>query len=78
VISTLPDHIMDVTQAEVLRVMNKYKVQHLVHGHTHREAVHEFDLSGRSATRTVLGAWHDYGSVLVYQDDGKSYLEIYK
>ncbi len=74
-ISTLPDHIMDVTQTEVERVMLKHGVQHLIHGHTHREAIHTFDLAGKSATRTVLGAWHDDGNVLVCEPGGKNSLE---
>ncbi|WP_241546770.1 hypothetical protein [Thiohalobacter thiocyanaticus] len=32
--------------------------------HTHRPAVHEFDLDGRPARRIVLGDWYDQGSVL--------------
>jgi len=35
------EEIMDVTQEEVLRVMNKYKVKQLIHGHVHREAIHD-------------------------------------
>jgi UDP-2,3-diacylglucosamine hydrolase len=73
-ISTLPDHIMDVTQAEVERVMLKHGVQHLIHGHTHREAIHTFDVADRQATRTVLGAWHDDGNVLVCEPNGKNSL----
>ena len=66
-VSTLSDNIMDVTPDEVLRVMAKHQVLHLIHGHTHRQAVHE--LSER-ATRTVLGAWHTDGNVLVCDDQG--------
>jgi UDP-2,3-diacylglucosamine hydrolase len=65
-----PDYIMDVTQAEVERVMQKHGVQHLIHGHTHREAVHAFQLNQKSATRTVLGAWHERGHALICQTDG--------
>jgi len=72
--STASDFIMDVTQEEVERVMKKHGVQHLVHGHTHREAVHQFELNNRPATRTVLGAWHTHGSVLVCTPDGKKEL----
>lgn len=72
--STLPDYIMDVTQEEVERVMLKHKVQCLIHGHTHRAAVHSFDLYGQPATRTVLGAWHEYGSVLVCEPNGRNQL----
>jgi UDP-2,3-diacylglucosamine hydrolase len=70
-IATLADDIMDVTQAEVERVMQKHKVQHLIHGHTHREAVHSFQLNHQPATRTVLGAWHTRGSALVCDAAGK-------
>lgn len=74
--STAPEHIMDVTQAEVERVMMKHHVQHLIHGHTHRPAVHEFELNHLPATRTVLGAWHEHGSVLVCGDDGSQTLQV--
>ncbi len=70
-IAAAPDHIMDVTQSEVERVMVKQGVQHLIHGHTHREAVHTFQLNNKTATRIVLGAWHGNGSALVCQPDGK-------
>lgn len=68
--ATSPDTIMDVTQTEVERVMQKHHVQHLIHGHTHREAVHAFQLNDQPATRTVLGAWHGHGSALICRSDG--------
>ena len=68
--STAPQHIMDVSQSEVERVMRKHQVQHLIHGHTHREAVHCFELDGKPATRTVLGPWHERGSALVCEENG--------
>jgi UDP-2,3-diacylglucosamine hydrolase len=63
--STAPESIMDVTQTEVERIMQKHRVQDLIHGHTHRQAQHSFQLNGQPATRTVLGAWHERGNVLV-------------
>lgn len=72
--STSPDYIMDVTQAEVERVMHKHYVQHLIHGHTHRPFVHHFELNGKPASRTVLGAWHEQGSVLVCDGNEKAEL----
>jgi len=69
--ATLTEEIMDVTPAEVLRVMEKHQVQHFIHGHTHRQAVHQFNVNGKPATRTVLGAWHEYGNVLVCDENGK-------
>jgi len=70
-ISTLPDHIMDVTNSEVERIMKKNNVQHLIHGHTHRQNKHEFHLNGKPATRIVLGAWHHQGNALVCSPGGK-------
>ncbi len=68
--STTAENIMDVTDDEVYRVMRKHHVQHLIHGHTHRPAVHEFKLDDKDATRTVLAAWHDHGSALICREDG--------
>ena len=62
--STKPDHIMDVNEAETLRVIRKYKVVQLIHGHTHRPKVHELQLDEQKVKRYVLGAWHDGGHVL--------------
>jgi len=72
--STAAEHILDVTQKEVERVMRKHGVQHLIHGHTHRPAVHTFQLDGLPATRTVLGAWHEKGNVLIWDEKGKKEL----
>lgn len=66
--------IMDVTQSEVERVMQSHGVKVLIHGHTHRPAFHEFLLDGSPATRIVLDAWHDHGSVLIWHDDGSKEL----
>ena len=49
--------IMDVTPEEVTRVMEEHGVQRLIHGHTHRPAVHQLTASGAPATRIVLGDW---------------------
>lgn len=69
--SSAPEYIMDIVQAEVERIMTKHDVYHLIHGHTHRLAKHEFILNNAKATRTVLGPWHKEGSVLVCDSSGK-------
>jgi len=66
--------IMDVNQDTIITQMKKHNVQNLIHGHTHRPGVHNFDLGGKPATRTVLGDWYEQGSVLVC-DDGSCSLE---
>ncbi len=58
------DDIMDVNQHAVERVMQKYNVKHLIHGHTHRPAEHEFKMKGSTYKRIVLGDWYENGSVL--------------
>ena len=60
------EEIMDVNQHTVEQVMQKHKVKHLIHGHTHRPAEHEFNLNGEKHQRIVLGDWYDQGSVLFY------------
>lgn len=76
--STSSEYIMDVTQTEVERVMQKHQVLHLIHGHTHREAIHQFSCNEKSATRIVLGAWHTQGSVLVWDTMGQYELMVVK
>ncbi|GLQ97347.1 UDP-2,3-diacylglucosamine diphosphatase [Dyella mobilis] len=56
--------IMDVNAAAVAQAMHDAGTLHLIHGHTHRPAVHHFDLDGQAAERIVLGDWYDQGSVL--------------
>jgi UDP-2,3-diacylglucosamine hydrolase len=52
------EDIMDVTEAEVERVMREAKVTRLIHGHTHRPARHPMTLEGKPVERIVLGDWH--------------------
>ena len=47
--------IMDVTPEEVIKDMEAHGVQHMIHGHTHRPAVHELIANGLPAKRIVLG-----------------------
>ena len=63
-IAAKDEYIMDVNQAAVERTMRDNDVTLLMHGHTHRPAVHRFELSGRPAARIVLGAWYHDPSVV--------------
>ena len=63
------DDIMDVDADEVQRVMLAQGVTTLIHGHTHRPAVHSFSLpDGRPGLRYVLGDWYRTGTVLWVAD----------
>lgn len=63
--------IMDVTPDEVVHVMDKYQVPLMIHGHTHRPAIHHIS-DAPQKTRIVLGDWYTQGSVLVYSESGYS------
>jgi UDP-2,3-diacylglucosamine hydrolase len=62
--------IMDVNQDEVRRTMERHGVDCIVHGHTHRPAVHEMQIDGKPAVRIVLGDWYEQGSVLRWDRSG--------
>lgn len=68
--SELQYEIMDVTQSEVEKVMTKQNVQLMIHGHTHRPAIHQLDVNGKTAERVVLGDWHTAGWKLSFDQSG--------
>lgn len=65
------ESIMDVTPEEVARQMQAHKVQQLIHGHTHRPAVHSLALEGKTARRIVLGDW-DKAAWYVHAEAGRT------
>ncbi len=62
--------IMDVNANAVTAAFRAAGTPYLVHGHTHRPAVHELEIDGKTARRIVLGDWHAEGSVLEWRADG--------
>ena len=65
-----PEDIMDVTGDDVARVLSEHGATRMIHGHTHRPAVHELELATGPATRIVLGDWYDQGTVAVWDEAG--------
>ncbi|MFT4940186.1 MAG: UDP-2,3-diacylglucosamine hydrolase [Paraglaciecola sp.] len=61
--------IMDVNNEEVIKVMKAQGVKRLVHGHTHRPAIHKLSIGGQAAQRIVLGDWYEQGSILKVSDN---------
>ena len=59
-------NIMDVTQAEVEAAMRKVDADLLIHGHTHRPAIHGL---GKGRRRIVLGDWQRCGWKLRLEKD---------
>jgi UDP-2,3-diacylglucosamine hydrolase len=64
------DDIMDVNQDAVACTFRDRDIDILLHGHTHRPAVHTVDVDGRKATRIVLGDWYEQGSVVRWDASG--------
>ncbi|MGR9114292.1 MAG: UDP-2,3-diacylglucosamine diphosphatase [Gammaproteobacteria bacterium] len=61
--------IMDVNQATVESVMRQHGTTRLIHGHTHRPAVHNFLLDGKPAQRFVLADWKkNHAEILCWRD----------
>ena len=61
--------IMDVNQSAVVEAMQENGVTRLIHGHTHRPAIHELHLDGVPTQRIVLGDWYQEGSILSCNSD---------
>jgi len=67
--STTDMAIMDVNQTAVEAALRNAGVTRMIHGHTHRPAIHDFTLDGKPAQRIVLGDWYEQGSVLGVSPD---------
>ena len=63
-------NIMDVNPKAVAEVIRKNNVDVLLHGHTHRPAVHPFHVDERAVHRIVLGDWYEQGSMVEWDEDG--------
>ena len=53
--------IMDVNQQTVVNIMKEHDCLRLIHGHTHRPAIHNFEINGKTAQRFVLAEWKKEG-----------------
>ena len=59
--SNKPSDIMDVTQSAVEEMLLEHRVPIMIHGHTHRPAVHKFSRENTGYERIVIGDWDEYG-----------------
>ncbi len=62
--------IMDVNLEAVVATLRQHGTAIMLHGHTHRPAIHDVDLGNRLATRIVLGDWFEQGSVVRWDENG--------
>lgn len=70
------DAIMDVTPATVADAFRRHGVVRMIHGHTHRPAVHVHEVDGTPRERHVMADWHDHGHYLAVDADGVHVREI--
>ncbi len=70
--------IMDVNQAETEKVFLQNDIDLIIHGHTHRPAIHHKKINSRDTTRIVLGDWHEAGSYLRINDSSDFKLQTYQ
>src|SRR5690554_640624 len=62
--------IMDVNHEQVLAALERNRVSQMIHGHTHRPAIHNLELGDMTARRIVLGDWYSRASVLRVSANG--------
>jgi UDP-2,3-diacylglucosamine hydrolase len=70
--SNKPEDIMDVTQEAVTQLMQTHKASYLIHGHTHRPAVHTLESEGKLLRRLVLSDWEDRVQFVRLDESGLS------
>jgi len=71
------DAIMDVNPQAVIEALERNQAEWLIHGHTHRPAIHDISMpNGKLAKRAVLGAWHYQGSMISVTPAGIELIEF--
>lgn len=56
--------IMDVNPEAVAQLLRDHHYPRLIHGHTHRPALHHHTVDNKHCERWVLGDWHTTGNAL--------------
>jgi len=64
--------VTDVTPAAVEAMFARFGIDTMIHGHTHRPAVHDLHINSNDCKRIVLGDWYTQGSVLRVDAGGMS------
>jgi UDP-2,3-diacylglucosamine hydrolase len=70
--------IMDVNQQATDKAFSDNHVDRIIHGHTHRPAIHHKSVDGHDTTRVVLGDWFKKGSYLRVKDASEYKLQTFE
>lgn len=68
--------IMDVNATAVQQLVNSSQVNFMIHGHTHRPALHQIEVDETLVVRGVLGAWHEKGWIIQWDEQGLTLLDF--
>ena len=64
------EDIMDVNMREIDLLIEKYKPDIIIHGHTHRPNIHTHESEEKNIYRYVLGDWYDRFFILSLKNRG--------
>lgn len=71
------ESIMDVNTDAVNGLLRTYEYPELlIHGHTHRPALHMLEIDGHACERWVLGDWYEQGSCLRLDHAGCTAIDL--
>jgi len=76
--SAKDEYIMDVNQNATDKAFIDNNVDLIIHGHTHRPAIHHRTVNGIETTRIVLGDWYNTGSYLRIKNSSPLLLQTYQ
>lgn len=68
--SEISQEIMDVNADAVVQLFEEKGVTRMIHGHTHRPAIHTHQTNKGEAERIVLGDWYTQSSFLIHDKNG--------
>ena len=74
----LASEITDVNQSEITNTFKKFNLKTIIHGHTHRPAIHNTKINNIEHKRIVLGDWYDQGSCLEWDESGPNLIKLYR
>lgn len=63
------EEIMDVNDKEVIKILKEHQPDILIHGHTHRPNIHQYNIDGSQIYRYVLGDWYDKFFILSLENN---------
>lgn len=69
--------ISDIPKDAIIKVMEKYRTNQFIHGHTHRPSIHYFHWTPSPKRHIVLGDWGKNGNVLVCKPGEQFYLNYF-